>query len=67
LYPDGRRRQAGKEGIIGLVHINHPHKLTASAITQLNDYYVDRFALALDVEIILKHFLRKLRGQQRHP
>lgn len=67
LYADGRRRQAGKEGITGLVQINQPHKLSASAITQLNDYYVDRFTLALDVEIILKHFLRNLRGQQRHP
>jgi len=67
LYPDGRRRQAGKNGITGLVHINLPHKLSASAITQLNDYYVDRFTLALDVEIILKHFLRNLRGKQRNP
>ncbi len=67
LYPDGRRRQAGKNGITGLVHVNLPHILSASAITQLNDYYVDRFTLALDVEIILKHLLRNLRGKQRNP
>jgi lipopolysaccharide/colanic/teichoic acid biosynthesis glycosyltransferase len=59
LYPDGKQRIAGKIGITGLAHISRSQGLSEHAIEQLNDYYVDRFTLALDFEILLKHLLRR--------
>ncbi|NQW29288.1 MAG: glycosyltransferase [Ignavibacteria bacterium] len=62
LYPDNRSRTTGKPGITGLAHISNPSALSQQAIAQLNDFYVDRYSLALDIEILLKHFLNKNRG-----
>lgn len=59
LYPDQRPRPAGKPGVTGLVQISGPASLSTQAIEHLNDYYVDEYTLALDVEIMLKHLLRR--------
>lgn len=63
LYPDGTQRAAGRPGLTGLVHISQPMALSPQAIVHLNDYYVDNYSLALDVEILLKQLLRRHRGQ----
>lgn len=62
LYPDGKSRSMGLIGLTGLAHISNPGRLSPTALSQLNDYYVEHYTLALDVEIILKHLLRRLRG-----
>lgn len=67
LYPDTVRRTVGKPGITGLVHISTPAALSEAAIAHLNDFYVDRYSVALDVEILLKHLVQRIRGHQRNP
>ena len=62
VFPDGKIRTTGRPGLTGLVHIAQPATLSTVAITALNDYYVDKYSLALDVEIMLKQLLRH-RGQ----
>lgn len=49
-------------GMTGLAHISHPEALSPHAVSQLNAYYVEHYSLALDLEIILKHFMRSIRG-----
>jgi GT2 family glycosyltransferase len=63
LFPDGKRRSAGKPGITSLVRLSGPDMLDRHAIEQLNDYYVDHFSLSLDVDILLKHLFRRQRGK----
>lgn len=62
LYPDGKARSMGIMGLTGLAHISSPGRLSPAAVSQLNDYYIEHYTLALDVEIILKHLLRRIRG-----
>lgn len=62
LFPDGKARSTGRVGLTGLAHISSPGRLSTAAVTQLNDYYIESYTLALDIEIILKHLLRRLRG-----
>ncbi len=62
LFPDGKHRTSGKEGITGLVKVSNPGTLSKQTIEHLNDYYVDSYSIALDVEIFLKHLLRRNRG-----
>lgn len=59
LYPDARRRSFSKLGNTSLVHISQPGMLSAQAVENLNDYYVDHYSLSLDVEILLKQFLKR--------
>ena len=49
-------------GMTGLAHISHPETLSQHAISQLNAYYVEHYSIALDLEILLKHFMRSVRG-----
>jgi hypothetical protein len=49
-------------GMTGLAHISHPETLSPHAIAQLNAFYVEQYSLALDMEIILKQFMRTFRG-----
>jgi len=63
IYPDAKKRQAGKEGITGLVHISRPDVLSEQAKEQLNDFYVERYSIAMDVEILLKHIYGRVRGK----
>ena len=58
LYDDGVQRAAGKPGVTGLVHVSKPETLSSHTIKHLNDYYIDHYSVALDVEIMLKHLLR---------
>ncbi len=67
LYPDGVSRPAGKLGITGLAHVSDPAALSQTAIEHLNDYYVDAYSLALDVEILLKLLLRRRGPNNRYP
>ena len=62
LFPDGKHRTSGKTGLTGLVQISNPGALSPQTIMHLNDYYVDSYTIALDVEIFLKHILRRNRG-----
>ncbi|MBK7032489.1 MAG: glycosyltransferase [Ignavibacteria bacterium] len=62
LFSDGKHRTSGKEGITGLVKVSDPRKLSKQTIEHLNDYYVYSYSIALDVEIFLKHLLRRNRG-----
>jgi hypothetical protein len=62
LYADGKTRSTGLVGLTGLAHISSPGQLSPTALSQLNDYYIEHYSLALDVEIILKHLLRRIRG-----
>lgn len=62
LVPDGVVRAAGKPGLTGLARVGRPQPLSASAVTALNDFYVDNYSVSLDIEIILKHFLQRQRG-----
>jgi GT2 family glycosyltransferase len=66
IYPDGKRRSAGKSGITGLVQISGPDTLSSQAIVRLNDFYVDRYSLSLDVEIIIKHLTKTSRGSNHY-
>ena len=62
LLTDGVERTSGKPGITGLAQVSRKSNLSAPTIQQLNDYYVQDYSLALDVEIILKHLFRRNRG-----
>lgn len=67
LYPDGKLRSAGKEGLTGLVHISGPSRLSTKAIVDLNDFYVERYSVPLDIEILLHTILRRTSGNERYP
>lgn len=62
LYPDGKQRMSGKPGITSLVHLTGSGTLDEHAIARLNDYYVEHYSLALDADILLKHFIQRKRG-----
>lgn len=62
IYPDGKKRQAGKEGITGLVHISKPDVLSEQAKEQLNDFYIERYSIAMDFEILLQNIYGRDRG-----
>lgn len=66
LYSDGVKRAAGKPGMTGLAHVSDPASLSPTAIEHLNDYYVDAYSLALDIEILLKQLLRRRGHNNRH-
>lgn len=62
LYPDGKKRSSGKQGVTSLANLYGRTRLDSHAIEQLNDYYVDHFSLALDADILIKHLLGLHRG-----
>ncbi|MBM4178478.1 MAG: glycosyltransferase [Ignavibacteria bacterium] len=62
LVPDGYSRSSGKPGLTGLAQVSRNTNLSVSTIQQLNDYYVQEYTLALDVEIILKQLFRRSRA-----
>ncbi len=63
LYPDSVVRSSGKPGITGLAHISNPAQLSPQIIEHLNDFYVEKYSIALDIEIILKTLIRQHRGK----
>jgi O-antigen biosynthesis protein len=58
LYPDSRQRGNVKIGMLGLAHLALQHQPSAEVIERLNDFYVERYSFALDLEILVKYFLR---------
>lgn len=63
LYPDNKQRPWNKVGILSLVQLSDLAQLDTHAIEQLNDYYVDYFTIALDVDILFKHLIGQQRGK----
>lgn len=63
IYPDTKQRSVVKTGIVSLAGLSGPERLDSQAIEQLNDYYVDFYSFSLDVDILLKHFLKNGRGK----
>ena len=63
IYPDGHHRPAGRPGMTSLVHVGQVNVLSTKAVAALNDYYVQNYSVALDVEILVKQLLRRNRGQ----
>ncbi len=61
----GESPEGGKPGVIGLVELSGGVNLPAAVVRQLNQYYVRHFSLALDVEIVLKYCIWRLRGAAR--
>ena len=54
IYPDSKPRASAKQGILGLVQVSNPKVLSPQAIEHLNDFYVERYSISLDIEILLK-------------
>ncbi|MDR0926687.1 MAG: glycosyltransferase [Ignavibacteria bacterium] len=59
VYSAGGNEKYWKEGIISLAQINHPELLSINAINKLNDYYMQNYSLSLDIDIIIKYFIRR--------
>jgi hypothetical protein len=59
LYPRGKKFDLGKEGIIGLATISRADRLSESAVSNLNDYYLQNMSVQLDMDIIIKYIFRK--------
>lgn len=53
----------GKQGLISLVHISNPERLSDHSINNLNDYYLKNYSLSLDIDIIIKYLFRNRRGK----
>ena len=56
---DSSNFDSAKTGLIGLAHINQSDKLSATSIAKLNEYYLKNYSLSLDIEIVIKYFLRQ--------
>lgn len=60
LYPtDKNISEYGKIGVIGLVHVSEPHKLTENMKVELNNHYVENYSLSLDFDILFKYLFRR--------
>jgi GT2 family glycosyltransferase len=60
LYPlAGGMPPIGKIGLTGLAHMSRPGRLTRNVIEELNEYYIQRYTLALDFDILIKTLLRR--------
>jgi GT2 family glycosyltransferase len=55
----------GKVGLTGLAHIHSAERLSPAALHNLNDFYVRRYSLWLDVDILLTLFFRLQRNEQQ--
>lgn len=51
-----------KTGITGLAHLSRPELLSDNALHHLNTYYTQNYSPALDIEILLRFFFRRKRG-----
>ncbi len=52
-----------KRGITGMAAISSPEKLSDITIAKLNEYYINNYSFLLDIELILKHLIRKKSGR----
>ena len=55
----------GKVGLTGLAHVHNPEQLSASALHNLNEFYVRHYSLWLDVDILVTLFFRTKHHEQR--
>ncbi len=62
-YPSKKDSIAYKKGITGLAQLSTSYKLSDYSIAKLNEYYVNNYSFLLDLEIILKHIIRKKSGK----
>jgi len=62
LYPAERLPALGKVGLTGLVQISNPTGLSPQVVRELNEYYVQRYSLTLDFDIMLRFVLRRISG-----
>ncbi len=62
---EGESSVIGKPGLTGLAHLSGGARLPVAVIRQLNEYYVRHFSIALDVEIVLRYCVRRLRREVR--
>jgi len=51
-----------KTGITGLAQLSRPELLSDNALHHLNTYYIQNYSPALDIEILLRFFFRRKRG-----
>ena len=63
IYPSNIDTVKYKRGITGLAAISSPERLSDITIAKLNDYYINNYSFLLDLEIILKHLIRKKSGR----
>jgi GT2 family glycosyltransferase len=63
IYPSNTDILEYKRGITGLAHISSPERLSEITIAKLNEYYINNYSFLLDIEIILKHLIRKKSGR----
>lgn len=54
----GKNHLVGKQGVISLVHISYPERLSDETKDNLDRYYLEHYSLYLDIEIILKFITR---------
>lgn len=66
LHPNGRKRDHGKLGITSLAHVGASTAVTPQTIERLNDYYLSRYSLSMDIEILLHHLRLLLRGNKHN-
>lgn len=50
-----------KSGLIGLASVSPSYQLSPTTIAKLNEYYINNYSFALDIEIILKFVFAKRR------
>ena len=60
---DNQNIKLGKEGLIGLVHISKPERLSKQSINNLNNFYLQHFSVMLDFDIFIKYLFRKNSGK----
>lgn len=61
IYPTENRvfNSLCKTGLTGLAAISSPKYLTQQTIDKLNEYYLKNYSAFLDIDIIIKYFIRR--------
>jgi hypothetical protein len=66
LFPqEGELPDGAKPGLVSLAELAGGEQLPASLVRQLNQYYLRHYSVALDMEIVLKHCVRRFRRETR--
>lgn len=61
----GETNVFAKPGLLTLAQLSAERELSPSIVRELNHYYMRHYSLALDVEIVLKYWVRRLRREAR--
>jgi len=56
----------GKKGLTGIVQISDPDNLTSEEIERLNIFYARNQSLALDIEILIRTFIRLISNKKKN-